>query len=138
MVTDGGSTSTLSSDAVTWAFRLNATSQVTKTLSLSGNYFYRAPMNIEKGRFSAFQQSNFAIRQKLNNDQMTVSLRFVDPFNTTYFKIRIGDDNLTQITERAFGARGTFLTFQYNFGQAPKIRVPQPEQQQQGPSFPSG
>lgn len=138
MVTDGGSTSALSSDAVLWAVRFNATSQVTKTLSLSGNYFYRGPMNIEKGRFWPFQQTNFAIRQKLNGDQMIMSLRFVDPFNTTHMKIRIGDNNLTQVTERAFGVRGTFLTFQYNFGQAPKIRVPRPEDQPAAPSFPSG
>jgi hypothetical protein len=77
------------------------------------------------------------VRQKLNGDAMTVSLRFVDPFNQTGFKVRVGDDNLVQITERKFGVRGTFLTFQYNFGQAPKIKIPQPEQQQ-GPGFPSG
>ena len=69
---------------------------------------------------------------------MSVSLRFVDPFNQQKFKVRVGDNNLVQITEREFGVRGTFLTFQYNFGQTPKIKIPQPEQQPQGTGFPSG
>ncbi len=137
VVTDGGSTSALQSNALVWAYRLNLSSQVNKTLTLSANYNYRGPTNFERGRFSSFQQTNFAIRQKMYNDAVTVSLRFVDPFNTTGFKVRVGDDNITQITERKFGVRGTFLTFQYNFGQAPKIRIPQPDQQQ-APGFPSG
>ena len=138
IVTDGGSTSALQSDAVTWSYRLNLTSQLTKTLTFSLNNFYRAPMNFEKGRFSSFKNTNIAFRQKVYGDAMTVSLRFVDPFNTNGFKVRVGDDNIVQITERKFGARGTFLSFQYNFGQTPKIKVPQPEQQTQGAGFPSG
>ena len=138
IVTDGGSTSALQSDAVTWSYRLNITSQLTKTLTVSGSNFYRAPMNFERGRFSSFKSTNFSVRQKLNGDAMTVSLRVVDPFNQTGFKVRVGDDNLVQITERKFGVRGTFLTFQYNFGQAPKIKIPRPEETQQAPAFPSG
>ena len=138
IVTDGGSTSALQSDAVTWSYRLNVTSQLTKTLTVSGSNFYRAPMNFERGRFSSFKSTNFSVRQKLNGDAMTVSLRVVDPFNQTGFKVRVGDDNLVQITERKFGVRGTFLTFQYNFGQAPKIKIPRPEETQQAPAFPSG
>ncbi|HLE56154.1 MAG TPA: outer membrane beta-barrel protein, partial [Rhodothermia bacterium] len=82
-------------------------------------------------RFSGMQMTNFAFRQKLMSDKATVSLRFQDPFNTMKFKIKAGDDNLTQITERRFGVRATYLTFQYNFGKPPRIRQPQPEQQQQ-------
>src|SRR6185312_2738592 len=51
VVTDGGSQSALSSNAVTWSYRLNATTQVSPTVILQANYFYRAPVNIEKGRF---------------------------------------------------------------------------------------
>jgi outer membrane receptor protein involved in Fe transport len=138
IVTDGGSTSALQSDAVTWSYRMNITSQLTKTLTLSAGNFYRAPMNFERGRFSSFKSTNFSVRQKLNGDAMTVSLRFVDPFDQTGFKVRVGDDNLVQITERKFGVRGTFLTFQYNFGQAPKIKIPRAEETQQGAAFPSG
>jgi hypothetical protein len=124
MVTDGGSQSALSSDAVTWSYRLNGTTQLSPTVSLQAMYFYRAPVNVERGRFSSFQMTNITLRKKLDGDKATVSVRFADPFNTNGFKIRAGDGNITQITERKFGVRATFFTFQYNFGQAPKLRPP--------------
>jgi ferric enterobactin receptor len=136
MVTDGGSESSLSSDAVTWSARLNGTAQINPTLTLQTSYFYRAPVNIERGRFSGMQMMNFSLRQKLIGDKATMSLRVIDPFNTMRFKIKAGDDNLTQITERRFGVRATYLTFQYNFGKPPKIRIPQPQQPEQQAGFP--
>jgi len=138
IVTDGGSESALTSDAVTWAARINATAQLSKTLTLQAAHFYRAPQKFEQGQFSAFRFTNISLRQKFMNDKATVSLRFVDPFNTNGFKVRVSNGDVIQVTERKFGVRGTFLTFQYNFGQAPKIRVPRPEDQQTAPAFPSG
>jgi outer membrane receptor protein involved in Fe transport len=136
VVTDGGSQSVLSSNAVTWSYRLNATTQLSPTVSLQGNYFYRAPMNIARGRFSAMQMTNVSLRKKLDGDNMSVAVRFVDPFDTMKFRIKAGDDNLTQITARKFGVRATFVTFQYNFGQTPKIRMPKEEPAQPAPVFP--
>jgi len=127
MVTDGGSESSVSSDAVTWMSRVNGTAQVTPTLTFQAMYFYRAPMKIERGEFSSTQMANLSLRQKLDGDKATVSLRVSDPFNTMRFRIRAGDDNVIQLTERRFGARAVFLTFQYAFGQAPKIRQPRPD-----------
>jgi ferric enterobactin receptor len=135
IVTDGGSQSALSSSGVTWSYRLNATTQLSPTVSLQGNYFYRAPMNIPKGRFSSFQMTNVTLRKKIDGDNMSVAVRFADPFNTMKFSVRAGDDNLTQITSRRFGVRATYLTFQYNFGQTPKIRLPKEEPAQPAPVF---
>ena len=125
----------LSSNAVTWSYRLNATTQLSPTVSLQGNYFYRAPMNIARGRFSSMQMINISLRKKLDGDNMSVAVRFADPFDTMRFRIKAGDDNLTQITARKFGARATYLTFQYNFGQTPKIRLPKEEPAQPAPVF---
>lgn len=127
MVTDGGSQSALSSNAVTWSYRLNATTQVSPTVILQGNYFYRAPVNIEKGRFSAMQMTTLTLRKKLDGDNMSVAVRFQDPFNTMKFRIQAGDDNLEQITARQFGVRATYFTFQWNYGKPPKVRLPQQE-----------
>ena len=139
MVTDGGSESTLGSNAVTWSTRFNGTAQVTETLTLQGSYFYRAPTKIERGEFSRTQMANLSLRQKIMSDKATISFRVVDPFNTMGMKIRTGDDNIMQFTERKFGVRAAFLTFQYNFGQAPKIRQPRPEDQPAPTTgFPSG
>ncbi len=136
MVTDGGSQSVLSSNAVTWSYRLNGTTQLTPTLLLQANYFYRAPMNIARGRFSAMQMTNITLRKKIDGDNMSVAVRFADPFDTMKFRIKAGDDNLTQITTRKFGVRATFVSFQYNFGQTPKIRLPKEEPAQPAPVFP--
>ncbi len=129
MVTDGGSESSLSSDAVTWSGRLNATSQIMPMTIVQGSYFYRAPMNIERGRFGAMQMASFSIRQKLYGDKASLSLRAQDPFNTMKFRVNVGNDDITQLTERRFGVRAVFLTFQYNYGQTPKVRQPKQEQQ---------
>jgi outer membrane receptor protein involved in Fe transport len=135
MVTDGGSQSALSSNAVTWSSRLNATTQVTPTVSLQGFYFYRAPMKIEGGKFSASQMFQMTLRKKIDGDKSSVSIRVADPFNTMRFRIKAGDENLTQITERRFGVRATYITYQYNFGQAPKIRPPKEEPAPPPPVF---
>jgi ferric enterobactin receptor len=136
IVTDGGSQSAVSSSAVTWMGRVNGTAQLSKVFSLQGSYFYRAPMKIERGRFAAQQSTSFTMRQKLRGDVAVMSLRVVDPFNTNGFKIRAGDDNVVQITERNFGVRGVFLNFQYTYGRPPRIR--QQEQPEQRTGFPSG
>jgi outer membrane receptor protein involved in Fe transport len=136
LVTDGGSQSALSSNAVTWSYRLNVTSAVTPTVTLQANYWYRAPVNIEKGRFSSLQMTNLTLRKKLDGDNMSVAVRFADPFNTMKFRVSAGDDNLTQITTRRFGVRATYVTFQWNYGQAPKIRPPREEPAQPAPVFP--
>jgi len=131
MVTDGGSESTLSSNAVTWSSRVNGTATLNPTLTLQASYFYRAPVKIERGEFSSTQMAQFSLRQKLMDDKAAISLRLVDPFNTMRFKIKTGDDQLIQFTERKFGVRAAFLTFQYNFGQTPKFRGPKQDDQPQ-------
>src|SRR5438876_997543 len=136
MVTDGGSQSALGSNAVAWAYRLNATTQLSPTVILQANYFYRAPMKIEKGKFSQIQMTNITLRKKLDGDNMSVAVRFADPFNTLKFRIKAGDDNLEQITARRFGVRATYFTFQWNYGKPPKVRLPQQDQPPPQPVFP--
>lgn len=127
MVTNGGSATSLSSNAVTWSTRLNATAEITPSLSLQGMTFYRAPMEFEGGEFSSWKMSTLTLNQKLWGDKASLSLRIVDPFDTMGFRVVAGDDALTQITERDFDARSVHLSFQYNFGKAPKVRRPRSE-----------
>jgi ferric enterobactin receptor len=138
MVTDGGSESSVGSNAVTWSARVNGSSQVTSALTLQASYFYRAPMQIERGKFSAFHGANFSARYKLNGDKAVVGLRLQDPFNTMRFQIRAGDGDIVQLTSRRWGARSAWLTFQFNYGQAPRIREPRPQEQPQGGAPPFG
>lgn len=136
MVTDGGSTSSLGSNAVTWSARLNATTQLSPTTTVQAAYFYRAPMNIERGRFAAVQGTNVSVRRKIYGDRAVVGVRVNDPFNTNRFRVVAGDDNVTQLTARSFGVRSTWLTFQYSYGQAPKVREQRPPEQEGRTGFP--
>lgn len=137
MVTDGtGGEGSLSSDAVTWMARFNGTVNVTPRTSLQAMYMYRAPMDVERGRFSAASMANFVVRHKLYGDRASVVLRLSDPFEGMRFRIQAGDDNVIQLTERQFNSRALHLTFQYNFGQAPKIRRPEQQPAETGPGFP--
>ena len=134
IVTDGGSQSSLGPTRLR-STRLNVTTQLNPTVILQANYFYRAPMKIEKGKFSQFQMMNITIRKKLDGDNMSVGVRFADPLNQMKFRIKAGDDNLEQITARQFGVKATYLTFQWNYGKPPKVRLPQQEAPPPTPVF---
>ncbi len=136
VVTDGGSLSTLSSNAVTWAGRVNGTTSITPTLIFQASYQYRAGLKIERGEFAPVQFLNFSLRKKLDGDNSSVTLRVLDPFSTNKFRINVGDDNVVQLTERTAGVRGVFITYQYTYGQTPRVRQVQQDQQSQAPGFP--
>jgi outer membrane receptor protein involved in Fe transport len=127
VVTDGGSTSAVTSDAVSWTGRLNITSEVTKTLTLQAAYNYRAPMKIERGEFAAQQQMNLSLRKKVQGDKGAIMVRVLDPFEMIRFRIRTGDENVMQLTARNPESRMFFLGYQYNFGRPPRVRTVAPE-----------
>jgi len=127
MVTDGGSTSAVGSNAIGWMGRINVTSEVTKSTTLQAAYNYRAPMKIERGEFGAQQVVNLALRQKIQGDRGSVLLRVNDPFEMLHFKVTAGDEKVVQITERNPESRMVFLGYQYTFGRPPRVRQVAPE-----------
>jgi ferric enterobactin receptor len=131
MVTDGGSQSALSSNAVNWSARFNANYIVTPATTVLASYFYVAPLKIERGEFAGRSMLNLSIRQKLSQSS-TLTARLADPFETMKFRIDVADDNIRQLTTRQFNNRALYLTYQYNFGQAPKMKQRRQEEQQQG------
>ncbi|WP_420129486.1 TonB-dependent receptor domain-containing protein [Longimicrobium sp.] len=135
MVTEGSSgESAVSTDAVTWSARFNGTYNFSPRTTLTAQYFYRAPMQVEGGKFDAMAFANVALRQKLYGEKMSVTVRVSDPFNTQRFRIRAGDDNLIQLTERTFTSRAVHLSMQYNFGRPPRVRQPRQDEQPSGGS----
>jgi len=138
MVTEGGGNSTIASNAVTWSARVNGTLNVSPMTSLSASYFYRAPMKVEGGQFDAMGFANVSMRQKLNGDKLSMTVRVSDPFNTQRFKVRAGDDNVIQLTERTFTSRAVHVGFQYTFGRPPRVRQPRPQEQQPQGGSPFG
>jgi outer membrane receptor protein involved in Fe transport len=137
MVTDGGSESSLSSDAVTWMGRINGTYNVRQGTTVQASYFYRAPINIERGRFHSQSGANLAVRQSLT-DRAVATLRLTDPFKTNRFRVEVGDDRILQLTHRSFSSRALYFGLQYNVGQAPRIRQRQEDQPQSQTGFGRG
>jgi outer membrane receptor protein involved in Fe transport len=127
MVTDGGGTTAVGSDAVAWMGRVNLTSEITRTFTVQAAYNYRAPMTIERGQFGAQQIANLALRKKLRGDQSSLLFRVNDPFATMRFRIRTGDGKVMQLTHRNPGTRMAFLGYQYNFGRPPRVRQVAPD-----------
>jgi len=128
VVTDGGSTSAVGSNALGWTGRINITSELTKTLTAQAAYNYRAPMKIERGEFGAQQVANFAFRKKVQGDKAAVTVRLVDPFELVNFRIKTGDGTVMQLTERNPQSRMVFVGYQYSFGRPPRVRQVAPDQ----------
>ena len=136
VVTDGSNVeSSLGSDAFNWSVRGNLTYKLTPRTELQWFQFYRAPMDVEQGRISAFQMANFAVRHKLWGEKASLAVRVSDPFDKMAFRFRTADERHVQESERKFDSRAVFLTFTYNFGQQPRLRQrpTTPDQQQPQP-----
>lgn len=112
-----------------WSARANATYKVTPKLDVQSFVMYRAPMKTEQGRMSSFSFLNVALRQKLRGDQASMTLRVMDPLGTMGWRNVSNDGRVAQMMDRRFGARGAFLSFNYNFGKPPRIK-PRPQEEQ--------
>ena len=128
LVTDGGSTTSIGSDAIGWMGRINVTSELTKTFTVQAAYNYRAPMKIEKGEMGAQQSAMLFFRRKVQGDKGALMLRIVDPFEMVRFHVKAGDDKVIQLTDRDPTSRVVFFGYQYNFGRPPRVRQVVPEQ----------
>jgi ferric enterobactin receptor len=136
MVTEGGSgESAIASDALNWMARANGTYNFTPSTSVQASYLYRAPMNIERGRFASMSIVNLTLRHEVNQ-RSALGLRLEDPFETMRFHVEAGDDNIRQVTKQSFNTRAVHLSYQYTFGQAPRIRRPTQPVADTQPGFP--
>ena len=114
--------------ALGWATRANVTWKVLPTTDLQAFGSFRAAMRTEQGTQGRFLMTNFAVRHKLRGDKATATLRVMDPFGTMGWQMRASDGRVIQLMDRRFGARGAFLSFNYAFGQAPRLR-PRPQEE---------
>ncbi len=123
----------LSTKAMIWSLRANATWKATKLTDVQAFANYRAPAATEGGRQSAFAMMQLALRYKMWGDNGNISLRVSDPFNMMHFGYRTVNDQVIQDNVRRFGMRGVFLTVTRNFGQQLKLRPKAMEPEQTGP-----
>ena len=76
--------------------------------------------------------TNLALRQKLLGDAASVTLRLMDPFKTMGMGFVTSDDTFSQTSQRRFNARGLFVSFNYTFGQQPRLREREREREPEG------
>ncbi|MDB4875347.1 MAG: TonB-dependent receptor [Gemmatimonadetes bacterium] len=116
----------LSTHAMVWSARTNATWKFSPATDAQAFIFYRAPYATEGGSQLASVSMNFATRYKVWGEQGNVSLRVSDPFKLQKFGYRTANGTVVEYNQRFFGSRAVFLTITRNFGKAIKL---QPKQQ---------
>ncbi len=116
----------LSVQANVWSGRLNLTWKLTSTLDFQGFANYRSKYITEYGAQDATTFINLALRQKLFNNNGSLTLRVQDPFNMTTFGSVTENPAIVSSRLQNFGFRGIFLAFSRTFGQELKLRQPPP------------
>jgi outer membrane cobalamin receptor len=111
---------TLSARTFGWTARLNASMRLSPTFDLQSLLFYQAPMTVEQGRNASRTRFSFAARQKLMADQLSLTLRVIDPFNTSHESNTTIDPRFFQVTQRSRAIRGLLLSVNWTFGSSPK------------------
>ena len=106
----------LSARTFGWTARTNATFHVSGTLDLQTLLSYQAPLTVEQGRISSRTRVSLAARQKLMQDQMSVTLRVIDPFNSSRETSTTIDPRFYQVTDRRRMIRGLLLSINRTFG----------------------
>jgi outer membrane receptor protein involved in Fe transport len=115
-------------NALAWSARGSVTLHLSPNTDVQWFQYYRAPQKTEQGRIGSFSMANVAIRQKLSS-HASLNLRVSDPFDQMHFYSLTEDPGYTLTSDRRFDARTVYLTFSYNFGHPPRLRLPQPDQQ---------
>ena len=105
-----------------WAARTNLTYRVSRTVDAQSLVTYQAPMDVEQGHNEARTRVSFAARQKFLDDQLSVTLRVLDPFSTSAERSTTIDPRFDQISERARHIRGVGLTVSWTFGKPDRDR----------------
>ncbi|MEP7348102.1 MAG: outer membrane beta-barrel family protein, partial [Gemmatimonadaceae bacterium] len=109
-----------------WTARTNASFRVSSTLDVQSILFYRGPMTVEQGRNASQTRFSLAARQKLMDDQMSLTLRVIDPFNTSRESSTTIDPRFYQVSDRTRAIRGLLLSVNWTFGKPFKEEEDQP------------
>jgi hypothetical protein len=112
--------SSLSIRTFGWRVRSNTSLRLSHTRDIQALLSYTAPMTVEQGRNASRTQFSMAARQKLMQDRMSVTLRVIDPFNTSRESSTTIDPRFYQTSARSRQIRGLLLSANWAFGNSPK------------------
>ncbi len=111
---------TLSTRATVWSARMNTNYRITSTLDAQWLVTYRAASRVEQGRNFSQTRVNAALRQKLQGDRLSLTLRVTDPFSTEWERSLTDDPRFHQTSLRKRQVRGVLLNLTWMFGKPPK------------------
>ena len=103
-----------------WRARANGAYRVTKAVDVQALFTYQAAQTVEQGTNSSRTQFNLAARQKLMDDQLSLTLRVIDPFDTSHERGTTVDPRFYQVSDRARTIRGLLLSVSWTFGKPEK------------------
>jgi ferric enterobactin receptor len=106
----------LSVNAFGWSARTNATFRFTKKIDAQALLSYQAPVDVEQGHNAARTRLSFAAREKFLDDQLSVTLRILDPFSMTREGSTTIDPRFYQVSDRRRTIRGVGVAFSWTFG----------------------
>ncbi len=106
----------LSATTFGWTARTNATFRATSTVDVQALLSYQAPMTVEQGRNASRTRFTLAARKKLMEDRLSVTLRVIDPFNTSRESNTTIDPRFYQVSDRRRVIRGLLLSVNWTFG----------------------
>src|SRR6266446_3975924 len=106
----------LSARTFGWTARTNATLRATSTVDLQALLSYQAPMTVEQCRNASRTRFTLAARKKLMADRLSVTLRVIDPFNTSRESNTTIDPRFYQVSDRRRVIRGLLLSLNWTFG----------------------
>jgi outer membrane cobalamin receptor len=110
----------LSINTFGWRARANGAYRVSKTVDVQALFTYQAPMTVEQGTNASRTQFNLAAREKLMDDQLSLTLRVIDPFNTSHERGTTIDPRFFQTSDRSRAIRGLLLSASWTFGKPDK------------------
>jgi outer membrane cobalamin receptor len=110
----------LSAKTFGWSARTNITARLSTTVDVQALVSYQAPTTVEQGWNASRTRFNIAARKKLKGDRMDVTLRVIDPFNTSRERSATNDPRFYQLSNRARVIRGVLVGANWTFGKLPK------------------
>ena len=103
-----------------WRARANAAYRVSSTVDVQALFSYEAAMNVEQGRNGSRTQFNLAARRKLMDDQLSLTLRAIDPFDTSRERSLTFDPRFSQTSTRRRAIRALLLSASWTIGKPEK------------------
>ena len=99
-----------------WSARTNLSFRLSPRIDFQALLSYQAPMNVEQGWNASRTRFSFAARQKILADRMSITLRVVDPFNSSRERSNTYDPLFVQTSVRRRAIRGVILSVNWIFG----------------------